>query len=183
MKNKQIFSLILRYLILLILGLGNFFLIYLIFTPLTVYPVYFILNLFYNINLNNTSLILDSKIIHLIPACIAGTGIYFLLILNLTTPLSFKKRFYSLIISLGSFLILNILRIIFLSILFINSSSSYDFFHKLFWYALSIVFVLGIWFFEIKIFNIRNIPIYTDLKLIFKQTELERFSSIFRKNS
>jgi exosortase/archaeosortase family protein len=169
MNYKDLFQISTRYLILLVLSLGNLYLIYLVFTPLTIYPVYFILNLFYSTTLQNTSLIFNSKIIHLIPACIAGAGIYFLIILNLSTSMNLKKRIYSLVFSLLSFLIINILRIIILSFFFINSFTFFDLSHKIFWYSLSVIFVVIIWFSEVKIFKIKNIPFYTDIKNILKE--------------
>jgi exosortase/archaeosortase family protein len=162
-------NLILRYGILLLLGLGNLYIIYTIFTPLTIYPVFWLLNLFYNPTLANTTITLSNKIIELIPACIAGSAYYFLLILNLSTPMKIKQRVNSLIFLLISFLILNILRITILSIFFINSLSFFDISHKVAWYSLSTIFVVGIWFTSVKIFSIKQIPIYSDLKQLTKE--------------
>ena len=72
------------------------------------------------------------------------------------------------------FLIINILRIFFLSLLFISGSSWFDFTHELFWYLVSIVFVVGIWFTEVKLFKIKEIPFYSDLKLLYKKSLLKK---------
>lgn len=156
-------NLLTRYILLILLGLGPFFLIYKIFTPLTVYPVYYVLNLFYNATLSETNILINSHTIKIIPACIAGSAYYLLLVLNLTTKMNIRKRIYSIIYSTLLLLILNITRIIILSVFFINSLSFFDLTHKVFWYGLSTVFVVAIWFSQVKIFNIKNIPIYSDL--------------------
>lgn len=172
MRNKLVIDFIIRYSVLLLLGLENLYVIYLIFTPLTIYSVFYILNLSYNATLTDITIILGSKSIMLIPACIAGVAYYFLLILNLTTPMKLKKRIYSLIFILSSFLILNILRIIVLSVFFINSFSLFDTLHKLTWYFVTTVFVVGIWFINVKIFSIDKIPLYSDIKLLIKESKL-----------
>ena len=153
------------------LGLGNLFIIYFIFTPLTVYPVFWILSLLYNPSISGTSISFSNKVIELIPSCIAGSAYYFLFILNLSTFMDFKKRIYSLLFLLFSFLFLNILRIVILSMFFINSLSFFDISHKLSWYSLSTIFVVSIWFFNVKLLSIKNIPIYSDIKLLYKKTK------------
>ena len=46
--------------------------------------------------------------------------------------------------------------------------SFFDITHKVFWYFISTIFVVGIWFIEIKIFKIKEIPFYSDLNLLYK---------------
>lgn len=157
-----------RYLILLLLGLGNLYIIYTIFTPLTVYPVFFILSLFYDVGLQGINLTIGNNIIELITACVAGAAYYLLLILNLSTPMKPKQRLYSLLYLFSALLLLNIIRIVFLSILFINNSSSFDFTHKFLWYGISTVFVVVLWFSAVKIYDIKKIPFYSDYKLLMK---------------
>ncbi len=159
---KQISSLVLRYVILLAVAIPNLYIFYLIFTPLTTYPVYFLLNLF---NIPTAS-------ISLIPACIAGSAYYLLLILNLSTPsIKFIKRTKLILIAFATFLIINILRIIFLCILYTSGSPFFDATHKIFWYAGSTILVIAIWFIQVKIYKIKHIPIYTDIKYLYRQTK------------
>ena len=169
-KNIKPWFVLLRYLFILLLGIGNLFLIYLIFTPLTIYPVYHILNLFYDITLLNNSIILGNQQIDIINACIAGSAYFLLFILNFSTPMKPKQRIYSLIYSLFLLLVLNILRIIILSILLFNNLNPnlFEFTHKLFWYGLSTIFVIAIWFSEVKLFKIKDIPIYSDFMFLKK---------------
>lgn len=164
---KIYYAISLRYCLALLAAFPNLALFYYIFTPLTVYVVYFILGLFYPADLIGRIVLINGYSIELIGACIAGAAYYLLFALNLATPMNFKKRIMALLFSFTFFLFINILRISLLSTLFINSfSNSFSFFnitHLLFWYLLSVVFVVAIWFLTAKIFNIKEIPLYTDL--------------------
>lgn len=167
--NNNLFSIILRYLVILFFGLFNLAIIYFVFTPLTIYPVYSILSLFYQVTLSGISIILNNFYqIDIIEACVAGSAYYLLLILNLSTPMKPKQLAYSLVFCLISPLILNILRIIFLSFLFTNNLALFDITHKIFWYFISTIFVVILWFLSVKLFNIKEIPVYSDIKYILK---------------
>jgi len=61
-----------------------------------------------------------------------------------------------------------------LSIMYVNGSSFFDFTHKIFWYAGSTIFVIAIWFLEVKIFKIKGIPIYDDLKFLYKKSSINK---------
>lgn len=169
-QNKILVSILPRYLILVIIGIF-LSVLYKILFPLTIWPSFFLLNLFYNASVVGNSIIIDTFTIKIVNACIAGSAYYLLLILNLTIPMKIKKRAYSIIFSISSLLILNILRIFLLSILFVQRFAFFDITHKLFWYALSIIFVVGIWFLTSWIFKIKDIPIYSDFKNLFKQID------------
>jgi exosortase/archaeosortase family protein len=172
------FTLGLRYLILLGL-MFSLSLIYRIFTPLTAYPSRFILDLFFssvslsNAVINSISspvLIINLKtFVQLIPACIAGSAYLLLLILNLTVPMNIKKRVYSIGFSVLLLLILNILRIVIFSSLYYNSTISFNIMHKFVWYFLSTIFVVVIWILTARIFKIKQIPVYSDIKLLLRK--------------
>ena len=173
MKNKKNFqsllSIFIRYLILIITGVPNFWLFYFLFTPLTVYVSYFFLKLFYeNILLIGNMIIVNSIPIEIIEACVAGSAYYLMLILNLSIPnIKIKKRLLLLLFSFSLFFIVNIIRIIVSSSLLVSGATWFDFAHKLFWYAGSIVFVVGIWFLSVKLFKIKEIPFSSDIKHLF----------------
>jgi exosortase/archaeosortase family protein len=154
-----------RYIILLILVL-NSFLFYKILTPITIWFSSKSLDIFYKILVLGNRIFIQDKVIEIIPACVAGSAYILLLILNLFVAMKPKQRIYSLILSMSLLLILNILRIFFLSILLINDFAFFDLTHKIFWYVLSTIFVVAIWFFTIKIFSIKQIPIVSDVKFI-----------------
>src|SRR3989344_7635602 len=93
-KENYLAYLALRYFILLVLSSFNLIVFYFVFTPLTVYPVYWILSLFNeSVRLIGKNFIyLNGIKIELIGACVAGAAYYLLLIFNLTTPMKFVKR-------------------------------------------------------------------------------------------
>ena len=165
MHARESLFILIRYVLVLALALGNLAVIYAIFTPLTVFPVYWVLHAMYNAQY------LIGNIIHfkgyyaeIISACVAGAAYYFLILLNMSTPMSFKKRIYSLVFLLGSFLVLNILRIlIFARVLFVGYAY-FDLVHEITWYIGSTVLVVAIWFVNVYLFRIEDIPVYTDFK-------------------
>ena len=189
MGGLNIKSVLIRYGILLLLGIGGLFIFYLIVTPLTVYPVFAILNALYgadllrgdfsnacdiatnifpvlkNIACMNTTILFKGYFASIISACIAGSAYYLLIILNLTTPMKKSQRIKSLIFLMFSFLIINILRIIVFAIIFANKGFEiFDVAHAATWYFGSTVLVVLLWFSNVLLFKIHNIPIYTDIK-------------------
>lgn len=176
LSRGKIGSIALRYIILILVALPNLWLFYFIFTPLTVYPVYYLLNLSFDASLIGNIIILNKKIaIELIRACIAGSAYYFLFVLNLSTPkIKISKRVKMIIFAFLVLLIINILRIVLLSFVAYSGYSFFNITHKLFWYLMSVVFVVGIWFAEVKIFKIKEIPFYSDLKFLYKKSHLRK---------
>lgn len=177
MKNKDekyLFDLFVRYSILIIIALFSFNIFYIIFRPLTVYPVTWILDIFLETNLvSSTILILENIAIEFIPACIAGAAYYLLLMLNLSTPkIELKKRIKFVLLSFGVFLVVNIIRIIILATIALYKSSFFDATHAVFWYSLSTIFVIAIWFYGVKHFKVKAIPFYSDLKFLYKKSFL-----------
>lgn len=171
MKKDNIYLIFSRYIIILLLSIGNLFLFYFTFTPLTLYPVYYLLSLFYDTALSGTTILLESLPIEIIPACVAGAAYFFLIILNLSTPMNIRKRFYSIAYTLIAFLILNIIRIFIFSVLALNNFSYFDIAHAFTWYFGSTLLLLIIWFSNVKLFKIKEIPIYTDLRNLYLQTK------------
>lgn len=168
-RGLNLLDIILRYSILIIIGIFSLELFYFIFFPLTIYPVYFFLKLFFDTSLGYNTIIIKNLPIEIIGACVAGSAYYLLLILNLSTrEIKLGKRISMILFSLASLLIINIFRIFLLSILYINGISFFDVAHKLFWYVGSIIFVVGIWFLSVKIFRIKEIPIYSDILFLLK---------------
>jgi exosortase/archaeosortase family protein len=158
------FDLISRYLVLVVFGISNAAIFYFLFTSLTIYPVYFLLKLFFDASLTSNVLLIRDISIEIIGACVAGSAYYLLLILNLSTRgIKLEKRILMLFLSFFSLLIVNILRIFLLAALLISGNSFFDAAHKLFWYAGSVLFVVLIWFFGVKLFKIKEVPFYSDV--------------------
>jgi exosortase/archaeosortase family protein len=168
-KKSKIFDIAIRYIILLIIGILGTSFFYLIFSFLTIQPVYLLLKIFFNPSLASNIIIINNLPIEIIGACIAGSAYYLLLILNLSMPnIKLGKRVSLLLLSFSLLLILNILRIFLLSVLYVSQFSFFDITHKLFWYVGSIVFVVGIWFLSVSLFKIKEIPFYSDIKSLSK---------------
>jgi len=168
-ETKLFLDIFIRYFILIIIGIFSFRIFYLFFYSLTIYPVFFLLKIFFDSSLLYNVIFVHNIPIEIIGPCVAGSAYYLLLILNLSIPnLKLKKRINLLLFSFGSLLIINILRIFFLSVLLISGVSFFDITHKLFWYIGSSVFVIGVWFLGIKLFKVKEIPFYSDIKFLLK---------------
>jgi exosortase/archaeosortase family protein len=164
--TKDLIYIGIRYLLLLLI-VFSLPVIYKILLPITLYSLAFLLKIFYTVELNSNFIILNKeRFIQIIPACVAGSAYLLLLVLNLSVKLDYKKRLYSIIFSVFALFILNIIRVFTLSILSFKNYFIFETLHLLYWYVLSIFFVIGLWFFCIKIFRIRKIPFYSDIKSI-----------------
>ncbi len=170
-KNKQYLDLFTRYFLLILLAIPNLWIFYIIFTPLTIYPVYFLLGLFFEVSLKSNMINFANNLtVEIINACIAGSAYYLLFILNMSIPkIKISRRLKMIFFSFLTLLVINILRIVTLSAMYVNNVSWFDLAHKLFWYAGSIIFVLLIWFYEVKKYKIKEIPFYSDLKFLYKK--------------
>lgn len=167
---NKIVSIFTRYLFILIVGLGNLFLFYKLFLPLTFYSSAFLLSLFGEVShfFGLRLIIFNSVSIEIVNACVAGSAYYLLLILVFSVPaLPALKRTVVLLSLFGSLLLFNILRIVGMAL--IINSTYFDFVHLFFWYVISLVFVVGIWFLAVKVFKIEGIPFYSDYKELLKE--------------
>jgi len=132
--------------------------------------------LFFDAALLGNVVLLNREIpIEFIDACIAGSAYYLLLILNLSTPgIALKKRAKLILISFGALLALNILRIFILILIFMFGYAFFDITHLLFWYFLSIIFVVIVWFAEVKYFKIKEVPFYSDMRFLYNKSFLKK---------
>lgn len=171
---KNLLKIFIRYFIIVLIAIPNLFVFYFIFTPATIYPVFGLFKIFFKevLLLGNTFQISGEFFIEIISACIAGSAYYLLFILNLSIPkIKIKKRLKMLLFSFAFLLVLNIIRIVVLSLIFVYSpetSNLFDISHKLFWYFGTTIFVILIWFVEVKTFKIKDIPVYSDIKYLYK---------------
>ena len=172
---KEFLDIFFRYFLLILLPLGGLWVFYFILTPFTVYPIYFLFNSFFGATLEGTTVYVRSIPIEMIKACIAGSAYYLLLIFNLSTPeIKINQRLKMIFFSFLIFLVVNILRIFLLAILYMTNSPLFDILHKLSWYFGSVLLVIAIWFFQIKIYKIKEIPFYSDLKFLYKYSILTK---------
>ena len=174
-ETKKNFYLFLRYLFLVLIAVPGFDIFYYFLLPATLYPVYYILKISFAPVLLGHVIFLGQKSIEIVGACVAGSAYYLLLILNLSVPkikplLRIKMIFFSFLV----FLVINIIRIIILSFMYVDNSSIFNIVHEAFWYIGSTVVVVGIWFLEVWIYKIKGVPFYTDLKRIYNESSLKR---------
>jgi|WetSurMetagenome_2_1015567.scaffolds.fasta_scaffold100597_3 exosortase/archaeosortase family protein len=173
-KDRYLWGLFIRYLILVVFCMLGVKIIYAIFTTLTIYPVYFILKQFFSVSLIGSFLFVNNLPIEIIGPCVAGSAYLLLLILNLSTPnIAIARRIGMFFFSFSFLLLINILRIVLLSFLFISGNSFFNIAHLLFWYIGSVIFVVGIWFLTVKIFRGKEIPFYSDIKYLFNGSKLK----------
>ncbi|HLC82982.1 MAG TPA: pacearchaeosortase, partial [Bacteroidia bacterium] len=109
-SSKKVLLVCVRYILLLGIVFSLPF-IYAILTQPTITPVVSLLKLMYSDVevLENTISIDKTTFIEIIPACIAGSAYLLLIILNLSVPLSTKKRIYTLVFSLAVLFVVNVI--------------------------------------------------------------------------
>ena len=164
-QSKKILGLFSRYFAIFLIGMGNLYIIYKILTPLTIHTVNMILSIFLDTTVIENIISTRTIGIEIIPACVAGSAFYLLLLLVLSTAdIKPKKRAIILFSSIVTFFILNISRILILIPL--ANNPSFEIIHWIFWHIVSTVFVVAVWFGVIKLYKIKSIPIYSDLKYI-----------------
>lgn len=164
LQKKRLWGIGYRYLLAVLLSLSNLYLFYLVFTPLTVYPSYFLLKLIYPAALSGSVILINDFVILLNGACIAGSAYLLLALLNLTTPgLRPLKRLGMFFFGASVLLLFNIVRIFVFTVLLVNGVAFYDFMHVLVWYVLSVLVVVMIWLYSIKKSRIVGIPVFSDI--------------------
>jgi exosortase/archaeosortase family protein len=156
----------LRYLSVILLGLGNLFLIYWIFTPLTVGVLYGILSLFGNANLIGSIISFNGNFIEIIPSCVAGAAYYLLFSLAMLTRMDFKTRIKTILFSVLLFFSFNIVRL--LVLVSIIKTPSFEAIHWLSWNILSTILVVFTWILTVKKYKISGFPVCSDIKNVGK---------------
>ncbi len=169
MQRKYLLGLSARYILLLGIALFQSTIISRVITPLTLYPLLWILQLFTSAHLLPLTATIETPtlLFSLIPACIGGSAYYLLTILNLTTPMSFKQRLKSLLFLIGSFLVLNMIRILLFVMLFSEAVPFTSTLHMMTWYFVSIILVVGLWFYNVSLFKIISLPIISDFSILW----------------
>ena len=159
-----------RLAIALLLPLKSFSLFYLVFTPLTIYFTYFFLNLFYSVQLDGSVIYVGEKAIEIIRPCVAGSAYYLLAVLNLATKgLDVAKRIKLFIFTSAALLAVNLLRIFVLTVVLVSYGTfTFTSLHLGFWLVGSTLFVVGIWIAAVRIYEIKDIPFYSDLREVMK---------------
>ena len=164
-QSKKILELFARYFAIILIGLGNIYIIYKLLTPLTIHILNIILSIFTKTTLVGNIIYLNGTLIEIVPACVAGAAFYLLFLLILSTAnIKPEIRIKMLLPSFAIFFALNISRILIL-IPMINKPY-FETIHWIFWHFISTIFVVATWFAVVKIYKIKSVPIYSDLKYI-----------------
>ncbi len=170
-----------RYFFLLLLGIGNLYIFYKILTPLTIQSVGMILSLFTKTIISGNMILMKGVVIEIVPACVAGAAFYLLFLLIFSTAeVKPRKRFFALVTSVSILFFLNVIRIVFLSL--IVDKTYFFVIHWLLWYIASTVFVVAVWFFIVRLYKIKSIPIYSDVKYLTSLRKSRKKSKRKKKN-
>jgi exosortase/archaeosortase family protein len=165
--TRKIISIFSRYLLIILLGLFNLKIFYLILSPLTTYGAYIILEIFSSPSLAGNIISLNGQNFEIINACVVGAAYYLLIILFLSfQKIKLKTRVYTILTSFATLYILNITRIVFL--ISIAQNQYFEQIHWIFWNITSTIFVLLIFFLTIKGYKIKEIPFVEDVKYFWK---------------
>lgn len=162
---KKIINLFLRYAIILILGVGNLYIIYGALTPLTVNATNLAIKILTPTTLINNTIHFSQATIEIAAPCVAGSAFYLLLALLLSTSnVKPKTRIYSILTAVAILFTLNITRILILASMI--TSPNFEIIHWIFWHILSTIFVVATYVATIKLYKIESIPVYSDIKHI-----------------
>jgi len=169
-ETKFLIGMFFRYLTLLFLGTSNLYIIYKILTPLTIHTTTTILSIFTTPTLVGNLIQTTKATIEIAPACVAGSAFYLLLILILSSanikPITRTKTILTALILLFT---LNVLRILILIPLI--RWPHFQTIHWTIWHFASTIFVVATWLAVIKMFKIKSIPIYSDIKYLINSTK------------
>lgn len=164
-QSKKILGLFARYFSILLIGSGNLYIIYKLLTPLTIHILNTILSIFTDTILRGNTIHLGHVAIEIVPACVAGSAFYLLLLLLLSTAdIKPETRTKAITTSFIILFVLNILRILIL--IPMTGVSYFETVHWVFWHLVSTVFVVLVWIGIVKMYKITTIPIYSDIKYI-----------------
>ena len=164
-QSKRIIGLFTRYFLLLLAGMGNLYIFYKILTPLTIKSAGTIISLFTRTTIIGNMIFTKGVIIEIVPSCVAGAAFYLLFLLIFSTAeIKPKKRFIALVTATAILFLLNIIRITFLTL--ILDKAYFPITHWALWNMASTIFVVAVWFFIVKIYRIKSIPIYSDVKYL-----------------
>lgn len=180
-QSKRIIGLFTRYFLLLLAGIGNLYIFYKILTPLTVKSSGMILSLFTKTTIMGNLIFTKGVIIEIVPACVAGAAFYLLfLLIFLTAEIKPKKRLLAIITATAILFSLNIFRITFLTL--IVDKTYFPITHWVLWHLASTIFVVAIWFLVVKIYKIKFIPLYSDIKYLTSLINSRKKSKRDRKH-
>lgn len=164
-------KLVIRISLALLLLLVPINIFYFIFLKPTLLLSFITLNA-YNPTVISDSLIINNEILRFVPACIATSAYYLLVILILLTKdLKFGKALKLFLVGAFVIFIANIARIDLLVIALLEFGIEwFDRLHLFIWEFLSTIFIAILWIFLTRKFDIKTIPAYSDLRYLMKES-------------
>ena len=141
---------------------------YLVLSPLTLHLSYFFFSLFHPLSaLAGNTIETATASFEFIPACVA-TAAYVLLafLILLTKDISPAERLQMFVYGSLGILAFNILRIELLLFTYFRLNASFDALHLFVWKFMSTAFVVILWLVLARIYRIKSVPVYSDVKYI-----------------
>lgn len=148
---------------------------YLVFSPATLFSSYWLLSIFgYGVvaDFNVGQLIIGETVLNFVEACSAGVAYYLLaLIILLTKGIPVKTRIKMFLYGAMIIFFVNLFRVLLLIYILVEYGKYYfDAVHLFFWDIVASVLVVGIWIFLTRKYKITEIPVYSDLKELWKRS-------------
>ncbi len=164
--RNDFLDILFRYFIILLFGLGNLYIFYLILTPLTMRGVGFLLGFLFNVIVLVDGFMINGVVFSLVSACVGGSAFYLLFVLIMSCrDIKIINRVKIVFFAFIVLYVFNVLRIVLM--VKIYGAFYFDLVHWIVWYFVSTLFVVVIWFLIVKLFEIKTIPVYSDFKFVF----------------
>lgn len=141
--------------------------IYTVIAVFTLHFSYFFFSIFVPSALIGNKIATLTNTFEFIPACVA-TSAYILLALLvfLTKDISWNERLQMIAYGWLAILAFNLLRIELLLLTFFSLNTAYDTIHLFVWKFMSTAFVVLLWLGMAKMYKVKAIPVYSDIKVL-----------------
>ena len=174
-----IVSLIIRLTLSFILVLIPFNIFQLLFTKITIYIVFFLLKI-----ADTTAVLgkysvkyaidIQGVTVNIVPLCVTASAYYLLfLLVFLVKDVKFLSRLKMIFLGIFFIFLMNLVRIIILIWVLINKGDLFANLHTFLWFILSTVYVIALWLFFSYIYEIKTIPIYSDIKYLLSSKNIK----------
>jgi len=142
-------------------------LFYVILAPLTLHFSYFFFSIFQPSALIGDTIQTQTASFKFIPACVAASAYILLaMLVFLTKDIPWNERLQMIVYGSLAILAFNILRIELLLLTFFKLETAFDTIHLFVWKFMSTAFVVLLWLGLAKLYKVKAIPVYSDLKHI-----------------
>jgi len=166
---KYILRVYFRLILAIIIIAFGFKILYPIISPLTFYASYYSLFFLNPVLTSSTTFAIGEYSLRFVPACAAASAYLLLIVLISLVDLRLKKAVKVFLVGSLLIFIANLIRIDILVFIWIKYGSSlFNTLHMFFWRVLASLYVVVLWLLLSKWFKIKDIPIYSDFKRIFK---------------